>query len=118
MNDTCKYADILLPVAVTQEREQVELLGPQMVYYQPKVVENQGETKNDMEILLKLAKRLGFTLGNPTYRTYEEYLERSVKSDRTYIGRVKRTWYDAGKTYYASQNNRGYHEGPYAYRKD
>ena len=28
MNDTCKYADILLPVAVTQEREQVELLGP------------------------------------------------------------------------------------------
>ena len=58
MNDTCKYADILLPVAVTQEREQVELLGPQMVYYQPKVVENQGETKNDMEILLELAKRL------------------------------------------------------------
>lgn len=49
-------------VAVTQEREQVELLGPQMVYYQPKVVENQGETKNDMEILLELAKRLGFTL--------------------------------------------------------
>ena len=28
-----------------------------------------------MEILLELAKRLGFTLGNPTYRTYEEYLE-------------------------------------------
>ena len=102
MNDTCKYADILLPVAVTQEREQVELLGPQMVYYQPKVVENQGETKNDMEILLELAKRPG----------------RSVKPDRTYIGRVKRTWYDAGKTYYASQNNRGYHEGSYAYRKD
>ena len=75
MNDTCKYADILLPAAVTQEREQVELLGPQMVYYQPKVVKNQGETKNDMEILLELAKRLGFTLGNPTYRTYEEYLE-------------------------------------------
>ena len=57
-----------------------------MVYYQPKVVENQGETKNDMEILLELAKRLGFTLGNPTYRTYEKY-GRSVKPDRTYIGR-------------------------------
>ena len=28
-----------------------------------------------LEILLELAKRLGFTLGNPTYRTYEEYLE-------------------------------------------
>ncbi len=96
MNDTCKYADILLPVAVTQEREQVELLGPQMVYYQPKVVKNQGETKNDMEILLELAKRLGFTLGNPAYHTYEEYLADRL-ADRTYIGRIKRTWYDAGK---------------------
>ena len=33
-----------------------------------------GETKNDVEILLELAKRLGFGLGNPEYYTYEGYL--------------------------------------------
>lgn len=75
MNDTCKYADILLPVASGQEREQIELLGPQLLYDQPEVMENQGETKNDLEILLELSQRLGFELGDPVYHTYEEYLE-------------------------------------------
>lgn len=74
-NETCKYADILLPVATSQEREQIELLTPQTVFYQQKVLENQGETKNDIEILLELAKRLGFSLGEPVYHTYEEYLQ-------------------------------------------
>lgn len=75
MNETCKYADILLPVATCQEREQIELLTPQTVFYQQNVLENQGETKNDIEILLELAKRLGFSLGEPVYHTYEEYLQ-------------------------------------------
>lgn len=75
LNETCKYADILLPVATSQEREQIELLTPQTVFYQQKVLENMGETKNDIEILLELAKRLGFSLGDPVYHTYEEYLQ-------------------------------------------
>ncbi len=52
-----------------------------------------------MEILLELAKRLGFTLGNPTYRFYEEYLEDRLSPTGLTLVRVKRTWYDAGKTY-------------------
>ncbi len=75
MNETCKFADILLPVSSGQEREQVELIGPQTVYYQPKIIENQGETKNDMEILIELAKRLGFAMGEPEFHSYEEYME-------------------------------------------
>ena len=118
MNDTCKYADILLPVAVTQEREQVELLGPQMVYYQPKVVKNQGETKNDMEILLELAKRLGFTLGNPTYRTYEEYLEDRLSPTGLTLDELKEHGMMPAKHIMPARDNRGYYEGPDAYRKD
>ena len=34
MNEICKYADILLPVATTQERDMVEMLGPNVVFYQ------------------------------------------------------------------------------------
>jgi len=75
MTDTCKFADILLPAASSQEREQAEILGTDTVYYQPRVLENLGETKNDLEILLLLSEKLGFTLGDPEIHTYEEYLQ-------------------------------------------
>lgn len=75
MNDTCKYADILLPAATSLEREQVSVLGPNILYYQPKAIEPMGEVKNDIEILLELSKRLGFRIGKPEIDSYEEYLE-------------------------------------------
>lgn len=75
MNDTCKYADILLPAATSLEREQVEILGPNILYYQPEAIQPMGEVKNDIEILLELSSRMGFSLGDPQIHSYEEYLD-------------------------------------------
>ena len=79
MNDTCKYADIVLPITPQPERESIELIGP-MVYYQPEVVKPQGEAKNDMEVLIELGKRLGFYMDKPEIHNYEEYLEARIKT--------------------------------------
>lgn len=75
MNDTCKYADILLPAATSLEREQVEILGPNILYYQPEAIQPMGEVKNDIEILLELSSRMGFSIGDPQIHSYEEYLD-------------------------------------------
>ena len=75
MNDTCKYADLLLPAATSLEREQVEILGPNILYYQPEAIQPMGEVKNDIEILLELSSRMGFSLGDPQIHSYEEYLD-------------------------------------------
>ncbi|MGN1191323.1 MAG: molybdopterin-dependent oxidoreductase [Dorea sp.] len=75
MNDTCKYADILLPAATSLEREQVEILGPNILYYQPEAIQPMGEVKNDIEILLELSNRMGFSIGDPQIHSYEEYLD-------------------------------------------
>lgn len=73
-NETCDYADIILPAASSLDREQVEVMGPGLLYYQPKAMELEGEVKNDMEILIELSKKLGFVLGDPEIHSYEEYL--------------------------------------------
>lgn len=75
MNDTCRYADILLPAANSQEREHVQILGPDTLYYQPKAIKPSGEVRSDLEILLELSKRLGFQIGEPRIDSYEEYLD-------------------------------------------
>ena len=75
MNDTCKYADLLLPAATSLEREQVEILGPNILYYQPEAIQPMGEVKNDIEILLELSSRMGFSIGDPQIHSYEEYLD-------------------------------------------
>lgn len=79
MTETSKYADILLPAALSFEREQIEILGSDIVYYQPKVIEPAGEIKTDLEIIAGLAKRLGFAVGNPPIRDYDDYLRLLLK---------------------------------------
>lgn len=74
MTETSKYADILLPAALSFEREQIEILGPDIVYYQPVVGGPEGEVRPDVEIIVELSKRLGFTVGSPPITSYEDYL--------------------------------------------
>ena len=72
-SDSAKYADILLPTALYAERDQVTVIGQDHVFYQEKVIE-QPDVKKDVEILIELGKRLGFTLGEPAMQNNEDYL--------------------------------------------
>ena len=78
-NETCNYADILLPAATSLEREQIEVLGPNVLYYQPKAIAPMGEVKSDIEIIMELSERLGFTVGEPAIRNETEYLENLLR---------------------------------------
>lgn len=79
MTETCRFADIILPAAMAPEREQIELLGGNRVYYQPKVVKTAGEAKNDMEIILGLADAMGLSIGEPALKNFDDYMEMSLK---------------------------------------
>lgn len=79
ITETSKYADIILPTALSLEREQIEILGLDIIYDQPKVIEPEGEILNDMEILIELSKRLGFTLGDSSWQNYEDYLKEMLE---------------------------------------
>lgn len=89
-NETCDYADLILPAAASLEREQVELLAGNVLFYQPQIVKPQGEIKNDMEILMALSKKLGFKLGDPGFETYEDYLESLIKDTGITLDMLKK----------------------------
>ena len=57
MTDTCRYADIILPVVTSQEREQIQIVGKGNVTLFPLVISAPGEARTDMDILLGLAHR-------------------------------------------------------------
>lgn len=73
-NETCNYADIILPAASSLEREHVETMGSGLLYYQPKAIEPLGEVRSDIEILIGLAEKLGFSIGDPQIHSYDEYM--------------------------------------------
>lgn len=79
MTDTCKFADIVLPIQTSLEREQIEVLGADTVFYQGHVVEPMGEARTDMDVLIGLAEKLGVTLGGdePIYG-HEDFLRKSL----------------------------------------
>lgn len=79
MTDTCKYADIILPVQANLERDQLDILGLDTLYYQEHVVEPAGEARSDMDILAALAERMGLQIGeeNPIHSN-EEFMNKSL----------------------------------------
>lgn len=79
ITDTCKFADILLPVQTSLEREQLTILGLDTIYYQGHVVEPMGETWTDMDIITALAEKLGFEIGGdlPIHNN-EEFLRKAL----------------------------------------
>ena len=64
MTDTCKYADIVLPVQPSLERDQIEMLGLDILYFHEHVVEPAGEAKSDMDILAGIADKMGLQMGD------------------------------------------------------
>lgn len=80
MTDTCKFADIVLPVQTSLEREQITVFGLDHIFYQGHVVEPMGEARTDMDIITGIAEKLGVTIGGdePIY-SHEDFLIRFVR---------------------------------------
>ena len=80
MTDTCKFADIVLPVQTSLEREQIDIFGLDHIYYQGHVVEPMGEAWTDMDIITAIAKKLDLTIGGdePIY-SHEDFLKKALR---------------------------------------
>ena len=79
MTDTCKYADIVLPVQANLERDQIDILGMDTIYYQEHVVEPAGEAKSDMDILAGIAEKLGLEIGKEMpIHSNEEFMNKTL----------------------------------------
>ena len=60
LSDTCRYADIVLPAAVSFERHQLATVKfDSMVYFQKPIVEPLGLARSDHEILSMLSRKMG-----------------------------------------------------------
>ena len=90
MTDTCKFADIVLPVQTSLEREQIEIFGLDHVFYQGHVVEPMGESRTDIDIILGLAEKLGVVVGGdePIY-SHEDFLKKALKPTRLTLEELK-----------------------------
>lgn len=75
MSDTAKYADIVLPIAMTWEKE--DAAGGYAMY--EKAVEPAGECKTDMDVFRMLSDKLGFP--ELFDKTDEEYLRIALDTD-------------------------------------
>lgn len=72
---TSEYADLLLPVCSSLEREQILVQGPGLLRDVEAPIAPLGEARTDIDILAGLAQRLGFSLGDGgTVHSYEDYL--------------------------------------------
>ena len=90
MTDTCKYADIVLPVQMSLEREQIEILGADTIYYQGHVATPAGEAWSDMDIITGLAEKLGFEIGGEeAIHNHEEFLRKSLTTTGLTLEEVK-----------------------------
>lgn len=90
MTDTCKYADIILPVQASLEREQVQIMGLDTIFYQGHVAEPAGESRTDMDIITGIADKLGVTIGgDEPIRSHEEYLRKSLTTTGLTLEEVK-----------------------------
>ena len=86
VNATASYADIILPVATSWEREglrtgfDASLRGMRRVQLRPPVVAPVGSSRSDTDIVLALAKRLGLAdvfFGGDTDRGHDAILAQS-----------------------------------------
>ncbi len=80
MTSTAKFADILLPVNTTLEKEDmgVPWLGAPYYVYANKIIDSLWESKSDLEICTLLAPRLG--IDNYNDKTDEEWLRQIVEA--------------------------------------
>lgn len=100
--ETCKYAHIVLPVAIDPERSHIQIQGRYRIKYVDKIIEPLGEAKTDMEILIELGKRMGIELVGGA-RDYEGYLESLLEPTGLSLNDLK-----ASEDGLASKENLGY----------
>lgn len=72
MTESAKLADIILPVSSGFERDELKNYG-NYIKYQEKVIEPFGDTKNDIEIIMDIARYLEIE-DSYLNMSYEEYL--------------------------------------------
>ncbi len=70
--ETSKIADVVLPAAFWGEKEGVYGCTERRSQYMPKLVEPQGEARWDAQILIDLAKRMGYADGFDHYTSAED----------------------------------------------
>ncbi len=89
MTPTARFADILLPVTHTAERNDLTRPWPSGPYYTfvNKAVEPLGECKSDLEIACELAQELGFKDYNPL--SEEEWLKAFVEKNPETAEQIK-----------------------------
>ena len=89
MTPTARFADILLPVTHTAERNDLTRPWPSGPYYTfvNKAVEPPGECKSDLEIACELAQELGFKDYNPL--SEEEWLRAFVEKNPETAEQIK-----------------------------
>ena len=78
MNPTADLADIILPAAHWAERDEIaDFYTKDYGYAIPKIVEPLGECRDDKEIILEIAKRLGV---EDMWETIEDYFDFRLES--------------------------------------
>ena len=87
--ETTQFADVLLPAALWAEKEGVFSQSERLYHLVPKLVDPPGEARSDLEILIDLAKRLGYGDLMPA-RTprdvWDEWRKISVHSKYNFFG--------------------------------
>ncbi len=73
LTDTAKLADIALPAQPCPEKEYVYLGSNDHLFYLPAAVK-QGDTRNDVEIMLGIARALGLEGELTGMRSFDEYM--------------------------------------------
>ena len=90
MTETSKYADIVLPIQTSLERKQLEVFGLDTVFYQDSVVEPLGESRTDMDVIIGLAEKLGYTLGGEEpIQSHEDFLRKALTMTGLTLEEVK-----------------------------
>ncbi len=89
MTPTARFADILLPVTSTAERNDLTRPWPSGPYFTfvNKAIEPLGECKSDLDIATELAATLGFTDFNTA--SEEKWLREFVAQNPEYVAHIK-----------------------------
>jgi anaerobic dimethyl sulfoxide reductase subunit A len=86
MDDTARYADIVLPVCTFLEFSDLVNGPPPFLQLQEKVIEPLHESRSDVTILTDLAKRLGF--GEYFDKTEEEFIDLLLDSGHASVAGI------------------------------
>ena len=98
MTPTCKWSDVVFPVATFLEREDILFSETNYLFYSGKAAEPVGESRTDYHIFRELSSRLGFEAEFTEGRSESEWIDYFLdKSEITDIEKFKKTGIYKGK---------------------